>query len=245
MEFPRHVNVLLKTLSWEPHVCVLYNFSKNDVTGIAQEKFPALLLEREQPLLGRPGGIPDALCGLRCRQHRESSSSPLSAPDPHQADLAHPGVGPAGLLPGHDCTFPDLVLCTFRERPAGGAGVEEKSQEGPGGRPRPERAGTPAEEGMREGDGCTEEDGAWRGTVHGGGRGAWRGTGCTEGDGVCGGGRGAQLRTWVRGGGRAADHAHAQGGPAASPLGFPRRRCYKRWNTLGSRAPAPAEGARP
>lgn len=96
--------------------------------------------------------------------------------------------------PPRDCTFPDLVLCTFRERPAGGAGVEEKSQGDPGAL-RPERAGT-AEEGMREGDGARRGTGRVEGDgVHGGGRGVRRGTGCAAQDGVCGGGRGAQLRT--------------------------------------------------
>lgn len=80
--------------------------------------------------------------------------------------------------------------------------------------------------------------------VHGGGRGAWRGTGCTEGDGVCGGGRGAQLRTGTAAGDGAADHAHAQGGPAASPLGFPRRRCYKRWNNPGKPGSRACRGRR-
>lgn len=66
---------------------------------------------------------------------------------------------------------PDLVLCTFREWPAGGADMEEKSQ-GAQGRQAGEGVGLMTK-GCERGTGL-EEDHAWRGTGRGGGgRGAF------------------------------------------------------------------------
>ena len=57
--------------------------------------------------------------------------------------------GPAGLHPYMAAPSPGLVGRTFRERPAGGAGVEEKGRGG-GAALRPEEEGT-AEEGTCQG----------------------------------------------------------------------------------------------
>ena len=111
-------------------------------------------------------------------------------PTPHLArDMHTQERGPRRPAPRHGCTFPGLVGCTFRERPAGGAGVEEKGR-GTRGALRPEEAGT-AEEGMcgegrgvRRGTGVRlrpAEEGMCEGKVDGvcrGGRGVQRGTGC-------------------------------------------------------------------
>ena len=149
-------------------------------------------------------------------------------PTPHLArDMHTQERGPCRPAPRHGCTFPGLVGCTFRERPAGGAGVEEKGR-GTRGALRPEEAGT-AEEGMcgegpgvRRGTGCAAQAGGGRDrggrdVRRQGGRGVQRGTGCAEGDGVCDSGP----RTPLPSG--AADHAHTQGDPrrlhSASPGG--------------------------
>ena len=143
-------------------------------------------------------------------------------PTPHLArDMHTQERGPRRPAPRHGCTFPGLVGCTFRERPAGGAGVEEKGR-GTRGALRPEEAGT-AEEGM-----CGEGRGVRRGT---GVRLRPAEEGMCEGkvDGVCRGGRGVRLRpkdTAALRGSRPRSHPR---GPAASPLGFSRRCCYKHW----------------
>ena len=108
-------------------------------------------------------------------------------PTPHLArDMHTQERGPRRPTPRHGCTFPGLVGCTFRERPAGGAGVEEKGR-GTRGALRPEEAGT-AEEGM-----CGEGRGVRRGT---GVRLRPAEEGMCEGkvDGVCRGGQGVRLR---------------------------------------------------
>ena len=110
-------------------------------------------------------------------------------PTPHLArDMHTQERGPCRPAPRHGCTFPGLVGCTFRERPAGGAGVEEKGR-GTRGALRPEEAGT-TEEGMcgegpgvRRGTGCAAQAGGGRDrggrdVRRQGGRGVQRGTGC-------------------------------------------------------------------